>query len=64
MSEDNLKVQNRITAFELEEALDDWVNEEIMSGREIPDFWDELSTTERLANWLTERGFILDPNKK
>ena len=37
--------------------LDAWVQREIENGEAVPDFWDELSTSDRLACYLTSIGW-------
>jgi hypothetical protein len=41
----------------LEHDLDVWVEREIETGETVPDFWDELSTSNRLACYLTSIGW-------
>lgn len=42
--------------------INKWFYASIEEG--IPDFWNECSTTERLAEWLVKRGWRLDSSKK
>lgn len=44
---------------ELAADIDAWVETTIAAqhGDGCPDFWDELNTSERLAEWLTAHGW-------
>jgi hypothetical protein len=35
-----------------------WVDRESEDGNTVPDFWDDLSTSERLAEYLFDLGYV------
>jgi len=41
----------------LEEEIAAWVERELLAGQPVPDFWDALSTSERLASYLVAAGW-------
>lgn len=53
-----------MTAHEnLRAFIKEFVIQEEVFGEEIPDFWNELDMTERLAFALSEAGFERNPEK-
>lgn len=49
----------------LQEDIDAWVEEQVKAGETtVPDFWEELETSVRLAGWLAERGWRRAPEKE
>lgn len=42
---------------ELENLLSEWVDEQICAGEDVPDFWDEMDTSKRLAKHLAQKGW-------
>ncbi len=47
-----LKATKQIT-----EDLDAWNEHMLKIGENVPDFWDELNTSERLGEWLAACGY-------
>jgi len=41
----------------LEEEIDAWHERELLTGQPVPDFWNDLGTSERLASYLVAAGW-------
>ncbi len=44
-------------ANEIASDIDAWIERMLMLRDGVPDFWDELNTSERLGEWLAVHGY-------
>ena len=55
--EETMSATEQLPEEKMAYDIDRWVEREIEAGKTVPDFWDDLSTSDRLACYLTSIGW-------